>query len=128
MHLNDYSISPQKNVNKIKTNKVNANNVSEKNNDRGMLLDIDFTLLPQETRIVSSFNAGNFYNEENNFVKENSFGIGGTNMNKREHLKPIKQESEVRNDYSNIEKSLNSLARVDITGILESINFDKEDS
>jgi hypothetical protein len=125
MHLNDYSISPQKKVNKIKTNKVNANNISEKNNDGGILLDIDFNLLPQETRIGSLFNAGKFHNEENNFIKENSFGIGGTNMNKREHVKPIKQESEVKNDYSNVEKSLNSLAQVDITGILESINFDK---
>ena len=125
MHLNDYSISPQKKVNKIKTNKVNANNISEKNNVGSMLLDINFNLLPQETLIGSSFNAGTFHNEENKFVKENSIGIGGTNMNKREQVTPIKQESEVRNEYSIVEKSLNSLAQVDITGILESINFDK---
>ena len=33
MHLNDYAISPQKKVNKIKTNKVNANNISDKNKE-----------------------------------------------------------------------------------------------
>ena len=90
-----------------------------------MLLDIDFNLLPGDIRSDSSFIAGKFHNQENYFISDNQIGIGGTKINNPDYLTPIKQESEVKNEYSTVEKSLNSLAQVDIAGLLESINFDK---
>jgi uncharacterized protein YjgD (DUF1641 family) len=121
MHLNDYAISPQKRINIIKTNRVNPNNISDKDKEGNILLDIDFDLLAPEPRERSSFNAGNQYNAR-----------GGTKFNNFENIQQ-EQATKVssvdaidsKNNYSSLEKTLNSLARVDITGLLESINFDK---
>ena len=83
----------------------------------------------------SSFNTGKLQKGKSQFISDNLMGIGSTKINDVEYMTAIRQNRgkkldsddviEIKNNYSTVEKTLNSLAHVDITGLLESINFDK---